>query len=227
MSPARREAVFWEADAAIGVATAETAAPDATSRRVKVPGLISGNESQFFCERAAVFAATATSKMRRGILLCGSQLMGLPAPKDWTRHSPGVSLSHARTPNNHGSARVARWQQSVLVHRHTNLREFSAKRRAIRNRGASRVPVQPLGTRSPSSSQPASIRDAAAAPPEFEAQRQQPHKTCSRAQRDRSCWSKAPRPRLREAAPPCPPWAQPRGARNSCGHRWRHVAPSP
>ena len=95
MSPARREAVFWEAEAAIGVATAETAAPDATSRRVKVPGLISGNESQFFCERAAVFAATATSKMRRGILLRGSQLMGLRAPKDWARHSPDVSLNHA------------------------------------------------------------------------------------------------------------------------------------
>ena len=95
MSPARREAVFWAADAAIGVATAETAAPDATSRRVKVPGLISGNESQFFCERAAVFAATATSKMRRGILLRGSQLMGLRAPKDWARHSPDVSLNHA------------------------------------------------------------------------------------------------------------------------------------
>ena len=84
MSPARREAVFWEADAAIGVATAETAAPDATSRRVKVPGLISGNESQFFCERAAVFAATATSKMRRGILLCGSQLM------DYRRRRTGL-----------------------------------------------------------------------------------------------------------------------------------------
>ena len=84
MSPARREAVFWEADAAIGVATAETAAPDATSRRVKVPGLISGNESQFFCERAAVFAATATSKMRRGILLCGSQLW------DYRRRKTGL-----------------------------------------------------------------------------------------------------------------------------------------
>ena len=65
ISPARREAV-WAADAAIGVATAETAAPDATSRRVNVPGLMSGNDNHFFCERAAVFAATARRK-RRGI----------------------------------------------------------------------------------------------------------------------------------------------------------------
>ena len=119
MSPARREAVFWAADAAIGVATAETAAPDATSRRVNVPGLYSGSGSQLFCESAAVFAATARSRTRRGIVkgalrklgnagkpnCCGSQY-GLPAPKDWGRHSPGVSLSHPGTPNNH------RWREA-------------------------------------------------------------------------------------------------------------------
>ena len=115
MSPARREAVFWTAVAAIGVATAETAAPDATSRRVKVPGLISGNESQFFCERAAVFAATATSKMRRGILLCGSQLMGLRAPKDWARHSPGVSLSHQGPQTTTDGRAARRWQHQRLA----------------------------------------------------------------------------------------------------------------
>ena len=138
-SPARREAVFWAADAAIGVATAETAAPDATSRRVKVPGLISGNESQFFCERAAVLAATATSKMRRGILLCGSQLMGLPAPKNWTRRSPGVSLSHPGTQNSHGWASSAEWQHRVLAYRHTSLtkltRVFSQTTRNSQPRG--------------------------------------------------------------------------------------------
>ena len=157
---------------------------------------------------------------------------GSAGPKDWARHSPGVSLSHQGPQTTTDGRAARRWQHQKLAYidilASQNSREFSAKRRAIRNRGASRVSVQPLGTRSPSSSQPASIRDAAAAPPEFQAQRQQPHKTCSRVpQRDRSCWSKAPRPRLRDAAPPCPPWAQPRGARNSCGHRWRHVAPSP
>ena len=75
MSPARLEAVFWAADAAIGVATAETAAPDATVRRVNVPGFrsTSGNFSQFFCERAAAFAATARSRTRRGIVQGAAQ----------------------------------------------------------------------------------------------------------------------------------------------------------
>ena len=87
MSPARREAV-WAADAAIGVATAETAAPDATSRRVNVPGLMSGNDSQFFCERAAVFAA-ARSKTRRGIF--GSLVDRCGAPKDGAAAALGIS----------------------------------------------------------------------------------------------------------------------------------------
>ncbi len=71
MSPARREAVFWAADAAAGLAAAPAdtaAAAEAASRRVNVPGLrlrsMSGNLSQFFCERAVVFAATAKSKER-------------------------------------------------------------------------------------------------------------------------------------------------------------------
>ena len=72
ISPARREeAVFDAPDAAAGLAAAPAdtaAAAEAASRRVNVPGLrlrsISGNFSQFFCERAAVFPATAKSKER-------------------------------------------------------------------------------------------------------------------------------------------------------------------
>ena len=65
MSPARREAVFWEAEAATGAA-AVSAAPVAASRRVNVPGLMSGSFNH--CERAAVCAATAKSKIRRVIM---------------------------------------------------------------------------------------------------------------------------------------------------------------
>ena len=67
MSPARREAVFWEAEAATGAA-AVSAAPVAVaaSLRVNVPGLISGSFNH--CERAAACAATA-SRAKHGIVL--------------------------------------------------------------------------------------------------------------------------------------------------------------
>ena len=65
MSPARREAVFWEAEAATGAA-AVSAAPVAASRRVNVPGLMSGSFNH--CERAAACAATA-SRAKHGIVL--------------------------------------------------------------------------------------------------------------------------------------------------------------
>ena len=72
ISPARlEEAVLDAPDAAAGLAAAPAdtaAAAEAASRRVNVPGLrlrsMSGNLSQFFCERAAVFPATAKSKKR-------------------------------------------------------------------------------------------------------------------------------------------------------------------
>ena len=65
MSPARREAVFCEADAATGAA-AVSAAAEAASRRVNVPGLMSGSFNH--CERAAACAATA-SRAKHGIVL--------------------------------------------------------------------------------------------------------------------------------------------------------------
>ena len=49
MSPARREAVFWEAEAATGAA-AVAPRPSQHLSLVKVPGLISGSFSQL-CER--------------------------------------------------------------------------------------------------------------------------------------------------------------------------------
>ena len=65
MSPARREAVFWAAEAATGAA-AVSAAPVAASLLVNVPGLISGSFNH--CERAAACAATA-SRAKHGIVL--------------------------------------------------------------------------------------------------------------------------------------------------------------
>ena len=77
MSPARREAVFWEAEAATGAA-ADSAAALAASLRVNVPGLRSNSGScSHFCERAA--ACAARSK-RRGIF--GSLMDRCGAPKD-------------------------------------------------------------------------------------------------------------------------------------------------
>jgi hypothetical protein len=68
-SAARREAVFDDAAvAATGVAMVETAAADAASLRVNVPGFTSGNLSQFCCERAAAFAATARSRTMRAMI---------------------------------------------------------------------------------------------------------------------------------------------------------------
>ena len=66
MSPARLEAVFWAAEAATGAA-AVSAAPVAASLLVNVPGLISGSFNQV-CERAAVCAATASTRINRGIM---------------------------------------------------------------------------------------------------------------------------------------------------------------
>ena len=98
ISPARREAV-WAADAAIGVATAETAAPDATSRRVNVPGLYSGSGSQLFCESAAVFAATARSRTRRGIAQRKPEALASQiavVANLWTTGAEGLGSSQSR-----------------------------------------------------------------------------------------------------------------------------------
>ena len=79
MSPARREAVFWEAEAATGAA-AVSAAPAAASRRVNVnvAGFmsISGSFNQF-CERAAVCAATDRSRIDCCMMYAAGEVLRL------------------------------------------------------------------------------------------------------------------------------------------------------
>ena len=92
MSPARREAVFWAADAATGAA-AVSAAPVAVaaSLRVNVPGLrsMSGSFNQDL-ERAAVCAATAKSSRIRRVII-GSLMDRCGAPKDGAAAALGIS----------------------------------------------------------------------------------------------------------------------------------------
>ena len=102
ISPARlEEAVLDAPDAAAGLAAAPAdtaAAAEAASRRVNVPGLrlrsMSGNFSQFFCERAAVFPATAKSKQRRSTMPAYGQLRLRGRRNNW--RGSRVSISRRR-----------------------------------------------------------------------------------------------------------------------------------
>ena len=100
-------------------------------------------------------------------IACGSQLMDPGAEGLGSSQSRRITKPR-RDPNNHGWASSRRWQHQRLAYidilASQNSREFLSIRRFLLNRGAIRYSVQPLGTRSPSSSRPASIRDAAAAP---------------------------------------------------------------
>ena len=102
ISPARlEEAVLDAPDAAAGLAAAPAdtaAAAEAASRRVNVPGLrlrsMSGNFSQFFCERAAVFPATAKNKKRSTTMPAYGQLRLRGRRKNW--RGSRVSISRRR-----------------------------------------------------------------------------------------------------------------------------------